>query len=202
MKKILITGILILSLVGLVFAAQGGGSSANDGSGAQYGNLDSGEGTQFKLMKGEYANEAGQQMQVQEMANNRIRLNVGGVSTDCDCELTQEIVQNRTRLKMKLSNGQNAEVKIMPDVASERALERLRLKVCSEENGCSIELKEVAQGKEVKAVYELKTQRQSKVFGIFQRRMHVQAQVDSETGEIIRTKKPWWAFLATEPKGE
>jgi len=74
------------------------------------------------------------------------------------------------------------------------------LRTCSEENGCSIELKEVAQGKEVKAAYELRTQRQSKVLGMFRARMQVQTQVDAENGEIIRTKKPWWAFLATEPE--
>jgi hypothetical protein len=47
----------------------------------------------------------------------------------------------------------------MPDVASKRALERLRLKNCVEEQGCSIELKEVGKGKNMKLVYELKSQR-------------------------------------------
>jgi len=32
--------------------------------------------------------------------------------------------------------------------------------------------------------------------------MNVEAQVDAETGEIIRVKKPWWAFLASEPAEE
>ena len=30
-------------------------------------------------------------------------------------------------------------------------------------------------------------------------KMDVEAQVDAETGKVIRTKKPWWAFLASEP---
>ena len=29
--------------------------------------------------------------------------------------------------------------------------------------------------------------------------MDVEAQVDAESGEVIQTKKPWWAFLASEP---
>ena len=38
----------------------------------------------------------------------------------------------------------------------------------------------------------------SKVFGIFKTDMDVEAQIDAETGEVIKSKKPWWAFLATE----
>ena len=86
----------------------------------------------------------------------------------------------------------------MPDTASERALERLQLKTCSEENGCSIELKEVGQGDQVKAAYEVQVQKQAKVLGLFKTKMQVQAQVDAENGEVISAKKPWWAFLASE----
>jgi len=141
-------------------------------------------------------------LKVQTQANNRIRLEVGGVSAECDCEMKQEKVQNKTKLYAKLSNGRNAEIKVMPDTASERALERLRLKVCSAENNCVIELKEVGQGEQTKFAYELKTQRQAKFLGLFRAKMQVQAQVNAESGEIIRVKKPWWAFLASEPEEE
>ncbi len=96
----------------------------------------------------------------------------------------------------KLSNGKNAEIKVMPNAASETALERLRLKSCDED--CTIELKEVSSGGQVRAAYEIKTQRSSKVFGMFNAKMDVEAQVDAETGELIKTNKPWWAFLASE----
>lgn len=95
-------------------------------------------------------------------------------------------------------NGKNMEVKIMPDTASERALERLKLNVCSEENNCSIELKEVGNGNQTKAAYEVKVEKQARVLGLFKTKMQVQAQVDAENGEVIQTKKPWWAFLASE----
>ena len=39
----------------------------------------------------------------------------------------------------------------------------------------------------------------ARILGIFQAKMQVQAQVDAENGEVIKVKKPWWAFLATEP---
>jgi hypothetical protein len=156
--------------------------------------------TKIQVQDGEHVSESGQMIKVQTQTNNRIKLEVGGVSADCDCEMTQEKVQNKTKLYVSLSNGRNAEIKVMPDTASETALNRLRLKVCSEENECVIELKEVGSGEKTKLAYELKTQRNARVFGLFRARMEVKAQVDAETGEIARVRKPWWAFLASEPE--
>ena len=156
----------------------------------------------IKVQSGIHMNNAGQMMKIQQQENKRMRLEVEGVAANCDCNMTQERVKNKTKLFAKLSNGKNAEIKVMPNTASERALKRLRLKVCSEENGCQIELKEVGVGNKTQLAYELKTQRKSKVFGLFKAQMRVEAQVDAETGEIIQVKKPWWAFLASEPVEE
>ncbi|MFH1431104.1 MAG: hypothetical protein ABIG37_01385 [Nanoarchaeota archaeon] len=215
MKKVVISLLLGVLLIGLVSVmAQGNGQGKEQelqsSSEVESSNQQKNQGEevnlqnqiQKKVKSGNYIGESGQQIQVQEKSNNKIQLRVGNFSVNCDCELTQEQVQNKTRLKTKLSNGRNAEIKIMPDRASERALERLKLKNCAEEQGCSIELKEVGQGEQTKLVYELKTQRQAKFLGLFRARMQVQAQVDAETGEIVRVKKPWWAFLASEPEEE
>ena len=110
--------------------------------------------------------------------------------------LSQEHEQNTSKLIATLSNGRNAEVKVMPTQAAETALTRLRLKLCEE---CSIELKEVGKGNQSRLAYEIKTTKNAKLFGLFQVRMGVEAQVDAENGEIIQVKKRWWAFLATEP---
>ena len=195
-------------MISLVFAQQGpsdGTGPEHDAivaAGGQEGSPTSGEGVRAKIMAGNYVGEGGQQMMIQQQANNQIQLRVNNLSADCGLNLTQTQTQNETKLETKLSNGRNAEIKIMPDTASETALARLRLKVCSEENECQIELKEVGQGEQVKAAYEMTIQRQSKFLGLFQTRMQVQAQVDAETGEIVRVKKPWWAFLASEPAEE
>ncbi len=189
MKKVVFSLLLGILLIGLVFAQVQGG---------QDGNPTPGEGIGAKIMAGEYVGEGGQQMMIQQQLNNQLQLRVNDISANCGLNLTQKQIQNKTKLETKLSNGRNAEVKIMPDAASETALTRLRLKVCSEENECQIELKEVGQGEQAKLAYEMNIQRQSKFLGMFQKRMNVQAQVNAETGEIIRTKKPWWAFLATE----
>lgn len=122
------------------------------------------------------------------------------VTTELELEEETELETNRTRLRAKLSDGRKAEIKVMPDVASQKALGRLKLKVCSEENNCSIEFKEVAIKDKKRLAYEMKAIRKAKFLGLFKIRMKVQGQIDAETGEIIKVEKPWWGFLASESK--
>lgn len=159
-----------------------------------------GDGVKTSIQTGNYISEQGESIQIQMKAQNQFELKVGEATADCDCELVREKVEEKTKLYAKLSNGEHAEIKVMPDAASETALQRLRLTQCDEEEGCQIQLKEVGVGNQVKMAYEVKTQRSSKVLGLFRATMEVHAQVDAETGEIIRVRKPWWAFLASEPE--
>ncbi len=193
-------------------AAGDGGSNGSDGAQSGQGagngtqtNLETqnqGENTQLqnqvRVTSGNYVNANGEQMQIQN--ENQFRLQVGGVEAKSSMQVGSEFdpVQNRTRLKTQLSNGANAEIKVMPNTASERAIERLQLKVCNSENGCSIELKEVGSGEQVKAAYEVQAQKEARVLAMFKTKMQVKAQVDAENGEVIQAKKPWWAFIATE----
>ena len=172
-------------MISLVYAQQAGNPTAGEGIGA-------------KIMAGNYVGEGGQQMMIQQQSNNQLQLRVNDVSANCGLNLTQKQVQNQTKLETKLSNGRNAEVKVMPDIASKTALQRLRLNVCSEENECQIELKEVGKGENSRAAYEVQVKKQAKFLGMFRTRMLVRAEIGAEDGEIIRTRKPWWAFLATE----
>ena len=99
-------------------------------------------------------------------------------------------------LRVYLSNGKYALVKVLPETASLTAQERLKAK-CEEEN-CTVELKEVRVNGEAKAVYEVKTAKTAKILGIFKAKMNVQANVDAETGEVVSVKKPWWASISSE----
>jgi hypothetical protein len=186
MKKLLLIFVIFLVSFSFAFAANG----STDGNGTPRPTL-------TPITKGNYSNWNGQAMSV-EGVQNRNRLRVGNHSANCTLELQQEQSLTGTRLKATLSNGRNAEVKIMPDEAAERALERLRLRVCLEDEGCEIELKEVGQGDDAKAAYEVRARKEARVFGMFKTQMRVQAQVDAENGEVIRVQKPWWAFLASE----
>lgn len=133
-----------------------------------------------------------------EMQEMRERMINNSVQTRL--KLENEINESHAKLRVQLSNGRKAEIKVMPETASERALERLGLKVCSEENNCTIELKEVGQNgtQNVKLAYEVRAKKQAKVFGLIKVNMSVKSQVDAETGEVISSKKAWWAFLASE----
>ncbi|MBN1792504.1 hypothetical protein JW826_02360 [Candidatus Woesearchaeota archaeon] len=140
--------------------------------------------------------ENGAMLRVEASENERATLKAGNSMAKTGFEL----VQTENNIRAKLSNGKDAEIKVMPDAASEKALERLRIKVCSEENACQIELKETGRGDATKAAYEVQIERHSRILGIFQAKMQVKAQVDAANGEVIQVKKPWWAFLASEPE--
>jgi hypothetical protein len=121
--------------------------------------------------------------------------------TEEDSEKSKEKESKGNKVKVKHEDGseEEVEVKVMPETASEKAIEALSLHNCVEEEGCVIELKEVGEGK---YAYEVETEKDAKLFGLFKTKMHVLAQVDAETGEIIKAKKSWWAFLATEDDEE
>jgi hypothetical protein len=120
----------------------------------------------------------------------------GKINARTGLNLTGEDLGNGTRLRAVLSNGKYSDVKVMPDTASANALKRLRAK-CAERN-CSVELREVGSGNSSRAVYQIETDKDSRVFFLFKSKMKVKAEVDAETGEVIYAKKPWWAFLAVE----
>jgi hypothetical protein len=157
-----------------------------------------GEQTRTQIQNGSLTTQSGKQVQVQTQSDNKIQLKSGNAEAQTSMKMTQEQTATGTKLQVQLSNGKNAEVKIMPDTASEKALERLRLKTCTAEAGCSIELKEVGNGEQIKAAYEVKTQANAKFLGLFKTKVQVQAQVDAETGEVIKTSKPWWAKITAE----
>jgi len=138
-------------------------------------------------------------------SGNIIVITIDGTEVETELEIetendSQVQERNRTRIKAKLKDGIKKEIKVMPDAASEKALERLRLKVCSSDNNCTIQLKEVGIGTNKQLAYELQAERHMKLLAIFKAKALVKAQIDAETGEIITVKKPWWAFLATEPE--
>jgi thiol:disulfide interchange protein len=210
MKKAFLFLLASLMAISLVLGAQVGAGSNTNQSGQGTGNgtqsntetqtqnqgNDTGLQNQVQVQTGAYMNQAGEQMQIQSGEGNEVKLQSGNVEAKTTMNMTQEQVQNRTKLQVKLSNGLNAEVKVMPNTASETALARLGAKC--EQNNCTIELKEVGTGNQIRAAYEIKTQKQVKVLGLFKAQMKVQAQVDAENGEVIQSKKPWWAFLAAE----
>ena len=209
MKKILIFtfAVMLMFSIALVMAIENGnaagqGTQTNTETQQQnQGEEDQIQNTiqvQNSIKAGNYSIGNGKLVLIQEQLNNKWIIKSGNVSADCDCNMTQEQAQNRTRLYVNLSNGRNAEIKVMPDVASETALNRLRLKVCNEANNCTIVLKEVGQGNDTKLAYEFQVERYMRILAMFKTKAQAKTQINAETGEVIGVKNPWWAFLATK----
>jgi hypothetical protein len=101
----------------------------------------------------------------------------------------KEITTASTKEELKIQNEKiyinEKEVKIMPDVASEKAIKTLSLKKEME-----IELKDIG-----KPVYQIEGKQEIRVLGLFRANMRIRANIDGETGEIESIKKPWWRFL-------
>jgi hypothetical protein len=108
----------------------------------------------------------------------------------CKCENNRCIGQKINKT-FQLSNGRNAEIKILPSIASQTAIEQLG------ELNFTVELKEVGSGYGARAAYKLTGNKEGKFLGIFKIMAKVSAQIDAETGNVISVNKPWWSFLAT-----
>lgn len=121
----------------------------------------------------------------------------GKIKAKTDINLTTE--GNETIgeiLRAILSNGRFADIRIMPDRAALAALEQLKAKC--EGNICKVELKEVGSGEKKKIVYELETEKDGRLLFIFKMKMKVKAEIDPETGEVTKIRKPWWRILIKE----
>lgn len=89
------------------------------------------------------------------------------------------------------SSGIEKEIKIMPETASETAKQRLG------DLGFTITLKEVGNENSKKPVYSLDATKPVKLFGFLKTNAKVSTEVDAETGEVSKIKKPWWSFMAS-----
>jgi hypothetical protein len=191
MKKIYLFIFAFMIAISLVFAAgenvlggaNGTGNENSSGDGNQVVTQTSNQGEAFQL-----------KIQTNSEFGAIIRSQNGTAEAKTEMKMTQQQDGNQTKTYAELSNGMKAEIKVMPDTASEKALEVLGAKC--EETGCQIELKEVGKGEETKAAYEIKAQKQVKVLGFIKTKMRTQAQIDAGTGEIVRTRNAWWGFLA------
>ena len=117
----------------------------------------------------------------------------GEIEVETKLEVEEEVEGNNTKIKIKLSNDERKELKILPDQASEIARERLKAR-----NLTKIELREKIRNNIPVVVYHIEGDKPGKFLGIFKFAMNVQTEIDPETGEVIITSKPWWAFLVAE----
>jgi len=117
------------------------------------------------------------------------------IDLDIKIDLKEESEDDKTRFVSELSNGEEKEIKIMPDIASEKFLEKLGLDDSEKDNCCEVVLKEVGEKEDARVVYEISADKEGLFLGLFKIKTRVSGQIDAENGEIIKIKKPWWSFL-------
>jgi hypothetical protein len=144
--------------------------------------------------------DSDEEVTIEVRADNskRAEIRKGNVSAQTSLEISEVRDKNGTKLEVKFSNGNSSEVKIMPATASARAIEALSLHACSIENNCTIELKEVGKGNQTKLAYMVTAEKEVKLFGFMKVKMKVSSDVDAQTGTVVSSNKPWWAFMAKE----
>jgi hypothetical protein len=108
------------------------------------------------------------------------------LKTNCQKE---EIIAN-TEEEIKITDNKiymnNQEVKIMPDTASEKAIETQQV-----QKDMTISLKDTG-----KPIYEIVGTKEVRLLGLFKKEMSIKSEIDATTGEVISVEKPWWSFLA------
>lgn len=153
-------------------------------------------GYEKRVEEGIYEVRNGGQLEVKVGEDHRTTLKIKGIEAYSDLEIISDFFLDKLLLKSKLPSGRNIRINVMPNNASNRALQEIGLKNCTE--NCEIELKLVGKENQMRFVYEVRVEKHSKFLGLFQAKMKVQVQVDAESGEIVRVGKSWWSFLAVE----
>jgi hypothetical protein len=201
MKKVVLCLLASILLVSLVFAQNESSLRERLRENAeerQELNLELRQNIREKIREGENLTIGDRKLIIRMLKNRRLQLAKRNFLAHTNLTLSQE--DNSSEIDVELPDGKRRRLKIMPDTAALRALERLRLKNCNESNNCTIELKDVGhrEGNESRIAYAIKAKKEARFLGLFRMRMDVESEVDAETGEVIRTRKPWWAFLASE----
>lgn len=114
-----------------------------------------------------------------------------GYNVSSKLQIHVENKGNESKLRVNLSNGEQRDVKILPDVASERAIQVFQSR------NITVQLKEVGNGTNSSLVYEADGEKEVKILGFINAKAKVQATIDSNTGEVTNVAGPWWSFLAS-----
>jgi len=84
-------------------------------------------------------------------------------------------------------NNETKIIKMLPDQVRERVREKLERQLGNE----NITLDE-------NGTYQYKGEKKAKLFFVFPINISVQAEIDPETGEVLKIKNPWWSFLTKD----
>ncbi len=88
-------------------------------------------------------------------------------------------------------NNQTKIIKVFPDEVKEKIRQKIKARL----ENYNITLDE-------DGVYQVQAKKKVRLFFLIPVKEKVKAQIDSETGEIIKIRNPWWGFLARDVEEE
>jgi len=120
-------------------------------------------------------------------------IEVKGVEVTTELSVREENRADRAIVKAKLSTGAEQDIIVLPDEVILTAFEELQAT-----DNFVFELNEVVDGDTRKAAFSAKASKPGKLLGVFNTQVDLETLIDTVTGEIIKTERPWWAFLVVE----
>ncbi len=116
--------------------------------------------------------------------------NVVVISKDVNASTNVTLYHHNGKIYGNFRNNETKEI-ILPDEAQSRLQEQLRTRA---------EVRNMTLDDE--GIYRIKAYKRARLFWMISVQKRVEANVDAETGEIIRTRVPWWSFLAKDVMSE
>ena len=113
------------------------------------------------------------------------------VSVDSDIEITSE---DGYEMSATTSDGTLVSILVTSREARDSAATTLDVQDCS---NCTVRMEEERYNGETRAVYNVETEKNAKLFGFINTNMETSANIDVETGAVLSVEKPWWSFLAS-----
>jgi len=117
-------------------------------------------------------------------------IKVKGAEFTTKLSVTEKFEDGQAKLKVKFSTGAEQDIITQPDEALLLAFEELQAT-----GNFNFELTEITNEGITKAVFKATATDQGKFLGLFNINVNLETLIDTDTGEIIQTERPWWAFL-------
>lgn len=124
-----------------------------------------------------------------------LEINGYNVSTKLNLTVNNTGLNNSLNIRARLDNGKEKDVKVLPNVASQTAMNIFR------NRNMTLVLKQVGNGTNASLAYEANSNQTVRLFGLFKVKANLQAMINAENGNVTEVHRPWWYFLASSGNG-
>ena len=127
--------------------------------------------------------ENGREMTIRAGKSGNIIVQVKGINMSTNVTL----YKSEGKVYGVFKNNNTKEIRVMPDMVKNKIREKIARELEDEE----IKLDE-------DGIYQYRARKKVKLFGFIRTRIRVSAEINSETGELVKIRNSWWGFLASD----